>query len=104
MAATRNTVCLCGERPPEPDLAGDYPDGAPITHLGLNKQGQPRESGFYMRSIRRVYLVSPFPMEDVGKRLEADCTTRRSDIVHVSSGHVLKVYLSKHSFSHVSGF
>ena len=27
------------------NLAADFPDGAPIEHLGLNKEGQPSESG-----------------------------------------------------------
>ena len=50
---------------------GDWPDGVDIAHLGLGEDGQPRDDGkYYMRSIKRVYQVAPFPTEEVKRKLE----------------------------------
>ena len=39
--------------------------------LEVGEDGQPRDDGkYYMRSIKRVYQVAPFPTEEVKRKLE----------------------------------
>jgi hypothetical protein len=53
------------------NLMGQWPDGVDIAHLGLGKDGQPKDDGtYYMRSIKRVYKVAPFATEEVKRKLE----------------------------------
>ena len=42
------------------NLDEDWKYGAPIAHLGLNDEGQPKKNHFYMRYISRVYWVKLF--------------------------------------------